>query len=82
MSAILTTKPRPALSRRYPSIPSGLRICWVAIKGYFERRAAMARLGEFDECALRDIGITRSQIEAAVRGAVSPAAARGSRRGE
>ena len=36
--------------------------------GYFLRRTAIATLRELDDRALRDIGIVRSQIEAAVRG--------------
>jgi uncharacterized protein YjiS (DUF1127 family) len=35
---------------------------------YFVRRAAIARLREFDDSELRDIGLTRSEIEPAVLG--------------
>jgi uncharacterized protein YjiS (DUF1127 family) len=46
------------------------------ITRYFDRRAAMASLSEFDDCALRDIGLARSQIEAAVHGLIpAPSAA-------
>jgi uncharacterized protein YjiS (DUF1127 family) len=45
--------------------------CWERIAGYFLRRAAIKSLRELDERALRDIGLTRSEIEAAVRGLVS-----------
>jgi uncharacterized protein YjiS (DUF1127 family) len=35
---------------------------------YFFHRAAIATLGKLDDRALKDIGLTRSQIEAAVHG--------------
>lgn len=43
-----------------------------ALFNHLERRAAIKTLGELDERALRDIGITRSQIEEAVDGAFKP----------
>jgi uncharacterized protein YjiS (DUF1127 family) len=39
-----------------------------ALLGLLERRAAIKTLSELDDRALRDIGITRSQIEDAVSG--------------
>jgi uncharacterized protein YjiS (DUF1127 family) len=39
-----------------------------AVFDYLGRRAAIKTLGELDDRALRDIGITRSQIEDAVGG--------------
>ena len=39
-----------------------------ALFGRLERRAAVKTLSELDDRALRDIGITRSQIEDAVGG--------------
>jgi uncharacterized protein YjiS (DUF1127 family) len=38
------------------------------VLGYLGRRAAIKTLGALDDRALRDIGITRSQIEDAVGG--------------
>jgi uncharacterized protein YjiS (DUF1127 family) len=38
------------------------------IAQYFARRAALRRLREFNDRELRDIGLARSQIEAAVYG--------------
>ncbi len=38
------------------------------IAHYFARRAALKRLREFNDRELRDIGLARSQIEAAVCG--------------
>jgi uncharacterized protein YjiS (DUF1127 family) len=39
---------------------------------YWARREAIKVLSEMDDRALRDIGIARSQIEAAVCGVVDP----------
>jgi uncharacterized protein YjiS (DUF1127 family) len=41
------------------------------IARHFVRRTAIATLREFDDRALRDIGIARSQIEAAVHGFIT-----------
>ena len=41
-----------------------------ALLGYLERRAAIKTLNELDDRALRDIGITRCQIEDAVGGSM------------
>jgi uncharacterized protein YjiS (DUF1127 family) len=43
---------------------------------YWARREAIKVLGAMDDRALRDIGIARSQIEAAVGGALNPGMAR------
>ncbi len=42
-----------------------------ALLTHIERRAAIKALHELDDHALRDIGISRCQIEAAVGGALS-----------
>ena len=39
---------------------------------YFAHREAIKTLSELDDRALRDIGIERSRIEAAVRGGIGP----------
>ena len=59
-----------------PGLASGL-IRWVgagalAAAAYWERRAAVKALLERDDRELRDIGLVRSQIEAAVGGAFNP----------
>ena len=59
--AVTTTS--GAFSRLFTSYYDG-------IARYFARRAAIARLREADDRALRDIGLARSQIEAAVHGFV------------
>lgn len=74
MPAVLATKVRPESSKGAGSIAPLYRICWAGIARYFDRRAAVASLSEFDDCALRDIGLARSQIEAAVDGFINPAA--------
>ena len=48
-----------------------LNACWEGIARYFVRRAAMASLRELDDRA-QDIGLARSQIEAAVHGIMPP----------
>jgi uncharacterized protein YjiS (DUF1127 family) len=62
-----------------PSIPnlSGGLVRWIgagahAAAAYWERRAAIKSLLERDDRELRDIGLVRSQVEAAVGGAFSP----------
>jgi uncharacterized protein YjiS (DUF1127 family) len=44
----------------------------LAAAAYWERRAAIRALLERDDRELRDIGLVRSQIEAAVGGAFNP----------
>ena len=62
-----------------PSIPqlSGGLVRWLgagalAAAAYWERRAAIRALLARDDRELRDIGLVRSQIEAAVGGAFNP----------
>ena len=59
----------------HPSIPSPFSgmVHWagkgaLALATYLERRRAIKALRELDDRALRDIGIARSSIEAAVTG--------------
>jgi len=47
-----------------------------ALLDFLERRTAIKTLNELDDRALRDIGITRSQIEDAVYGQVKAEMAR------
>jgi uncharacterized protein YjiS (DUF1127 family) len=71
MSATVSAVSQPAVAK-WPAILS--RIClatWDAVAGYFVRRSAIATLRELDDRALCDIGIARSQIEAAVQGLIS-----------
>ena len=72
MTMISAAGSQPAIS-----LPSGGLIRWIgrgafALAALLERRAAIRALRERDDRELRDIGIVRSQIEAAVGGAFSP----------
>jgi len=72
MTMIFSAGTQPAIT-----LPSGGLIRWIgrgafALAGWLERRAAIRALRERDDRELRDIGIVRSQIEAAVGGAFSP----------
>ncbi|WP_100962863.1 DUF1127 domain-containing protein [Bosea sp. FBZP-16] len=70
MSAVLPTIARLVSAKRSEA---WLRLpaAWCqAVVRYFERRGAIDHLRELDECALHDIGIARSQIEAAVQGRI------------
>ena len=70
MSATLITAVRPAGAKR-PGAVSRLAVaCWDTLAGYLVRRSAIATLRELDDRALADIGIARSQIEAAVHGLI------------
>ena len=46
--------------------------CANALAAHWERRAAIKVLAQRDDRELRDIGLTRSNIEAAVGGALNP----------
>ena len=48
-----------------------LNACCEGIAGFFFRRSAIMSLSELDDRALRDIGLERSQIEAAIFGYVT-----------
>jgi uncharacterized protein YjiS (DUF1127 family) len=71
MSATLVTIARPAAAKRRITVSRICAACWDAMSGYFVRRTAIATLRELDDRALRDIGIARSQIEAAVEGLIA-----------
>jgi uncharacterized protein YjiS (DUF1127 family) len=72
MSAAVSNIARPAVGKAPDKFAQLLSACWDAIVGYFVRRAAIAALRELDDRALRDIGLARTQIEAAVHGLVTP----------
>jgi len=72
MSAILSTIVWPAVTKRLGAFSRLLSAYCHGIAGYFVRRSAIARLHELDDRALRDIGLARSQIEAAVYGFITP----------
>ncbi len=68
MTALLSTIARPMVAWT-PAAPSRLlRACCDSVARYFARRDALARLREFSDTELADIGLTRSQIEPAIHG--------------
>ena len=68
MSATLATIVRPEVTMRANAFTQIFSACWDGIVRHFARRAAIATLHELDDRALRDIGLARCQIEAAVHG--------------
>jgi uncharacterized protein YjiS (DUF1127 family) len=72
MSANLSTLFQPAVTVRPGRYVRRLFHVWARdIAHYFTRRAALKRLREFNDRELRDIGLSRGQLEAAVYGFVS-----------
>lgn len=72
----MTTISQSPAQASIPSLSGGL-IRWIgmgahAVAAYWERRAAIKSLLERDDRELRDIGLVRSQVEAAVGGSYSP----------
>ena len=48
-------------------------MCWAhALAVYLDRRAAIKELRELDDRALRDIGLSRCEVEKALRSFVKP----------
>lgn len=78
MTMISSAAGRPAsrVQTASRSTPAGLAELfgrWVnGVVVYWARREAIKTLRQMDDRALRDIGIARSQIEAAVHGVVDP----------
>jgi uncharacterized protein YjiS (DUF1127 family) len=71
MSAMLSTLFQPAVTVRPGRYVRRLFHTWAAdIARYFGRRAAFKRLHELNDRELRDIGLARGEIEAAVYGFV------------
>jgi uncharacterized protein YjiS (DUF1127 family) len=72
MSATLSTLFQPAVAVRPGRYVRRLFHAWARdIAHYFARRAALKRLGELNDRELRDIGLTRGQVEAAVYGFIT-----------
>ena len=72
MTAISSTASNPVAH----ASPGGL-LAWISVPAlalltYWHRRAAIKALSAMDDRALRDIGISRSQIMSAVGGAMNP----------
>ena len=71
MSATLATIVRPEVTKRANTFAQIFSACCDGIARNFVRRTAIATLRELDDRALWDIGIARSQIEAAVDGFIT-----------
>ena len=68
MSITLATIVRPEVAKRASALSRLFTACMDEIVRYFVCRTAIASLRELDDRALRDIGLVRCQIEAAVHG--------------
>jgi uncharacterized protein YjiS (DUF1127 family) len=71
MSVTLAPIVRPEVTKRRRAVSRFFSACGNRIARYLVRRAAIASLRELDDRALRDIGLERSQIEAAVDGFIT-----------
>jgi uncharacterized protein YjiS (DUF1127 family) len=71
MTTLSPSAAQPVTSSLTASLFRGLGHGVSAVVDYFARRNAIKTLNELDDRALRDIGIERSRIDAAVRG-ISP----------
>jgi uncharacterized protein YjiS (DUF1127 family) len=72
MSATLSTFFQPAVTVRPGRYVRRFFHAWARdIAHYFARRAALKRLGELNDRELRDIGLSRGQVEAAVYGFIA-----------
>ncbi len=70
MSVTLSTAATSSTKR--PATPLRiLNACWESIARYCVHRGAIEHLRELEDNSLRDIGLARSQIEAAVHGFMS-----------
>lgn len=68
MSATVSTSVRPAAAKSPHASLWIFSTHWERIARFLVRRAAIARLRELDDDALKDIGLARSEIEAAAHG--------------
>ena len=69
MSIISPTAARPALAG---PLVRWIGACAQALAVHFDRRAAIKALHELDDRALRDIGLSRCELEKAVAGFAKP----------
>ena len=72
MTMISSSTIQPAISGASGGFARRIGMGAQALAAYWARRAAIKALRELDDRALRDIGLHRSQIEAAVGGAFNP----------
>lgn len=76
MTTMISPAAQPAISGPFGGWLGRLEGWLLALLNYRERREAVRMLQELDDRALRDIGIARCHIEAAVGGAMNPEMAR------
>ena len=72
MTTISQSPAQPANLGTPGGLARWIGICAYALVAYWDRRAAIKALQLLDDRALRDIGISRCHIEAAVGGALNP----------
>jgi uncharacterized protein YjiS (DUF1127 family) len=72
MSSISHSPAQPSLPQVWGGAVRRIGIWAHAVVAYWERRAAVKLLSERDDRELRDIGLVRGQIEAAVFGTFNP----------
>ena len=72
MSTISQSPAQPSIAGLAGELVRWIGVWAHAVAAYWERRAAIRILLERDDRELRDIGLVRSQIEAAVGGAFNP----------
>ncbi len=76
MTMISSAAGQPA-SQTSPAGFAGLLANWAnGLAAYWMRREAIKALSDMDDRGLRDIGLVRSQIDAAVGGALNPGMAK------
>ncbi|MGY3444371.1 uncharacterized protein YjiS (DUF1127 family) [Bradyrhizobium sp. USDA 4473] len=68
MTTVTSTAPTPARSSMRGGLLRLLRLTGDALAGHWMRREAIKTLRQLDDRTLRDIGISRCQIETAVTG--------------
>jgi uncharacterized protein YjiS (DUF1127 family) len=73
MTVIFFGAARRATSGGLGGFVRWIGVCTYALAARWERRAAINALRKRDDRELRDIGLARCQIEAAVGGALNPA---------
>lgn len=72
MTTISQSPAQPAIPNLWGGFVRWIGVRAHAVAAYWARRAAIKALLERDDRELRDIGLVRSQIEAAVGGAFNP----------
>lgn len=72
MTMIFSATTHPATTSPSDGFVSRIGLLAHAVLAYWARRTAIKILSERDDRELRDIGLVRSQIEAAVGGAFNP----------